>query len=599
MFPPVQPVDFLVDVFRFLRFSIHTDHHSSLHLSSTSLSMGRSQVLYNRTKGRYRSRHGVPGRGGSAEREATTTTYIEPDNLPPTQALPLISSSKSRRPKVDESILLAEPTTNYTSQSQTIPVDEDSLFAQGGMIDIASMAATLTSSMSLAQRLRIPSHVAYQLQYPNAMLDSNKVKPNKEMPAIEPQDAGRDDASYSVAHTRIRVGADGQVEARPKPGLYNPLSMTESVDHDEHMEHPTNATSQNRSLKLPAQLSESIQETEVEESTEDPSDVRLSTFDESLDPDSRCIRHGNDLIDDEEEDDEDEDNQRDRYLAIIDSNTEEEEDDLFDEPASAQPHPAAAVIGNWYETGYSSMSVQRELHSDKPVSPFQRSRERVSAPSTKDRSVTRPPKIDTSLGNFNRPSITTPTARTPKHANVGPFARPPHTEGEETESYLEGWLDEAMKSNDAVLPVHHIPVDPIDAIQDDCSSITDLPHHGGSSVSTLTVSKAGTRTTGTMPYQTRHLLYSSKYAEETLSRPYEDEDRRLRTHEHINTPAIITSASTMDSRGQVYDDDGSVQPRRRKHEPSPNGKKRSSSSKKKNEREGGEDLDAWLDSVIS
>ncbi len=544
--------------------------------------MGRSQVLYNRTKGRYRNRNGAPGRGVSTER---ATPYDEPTNLQLPGPQPTLASAKSRRAKIDESILLAEPMTTYAGQS--LVVDEDSMFAQGGIIDIASMAATLTSSMSLAQRLRIPCHVAYQLQNPNAMLDSRKAKPRKETKIVEDPQPIDDDASFSVAHTRLRVGSDGQVEARPKPGLYNPFSVAESFEDENYAEHviekQKTAIRQSEPKAIHTKPPAGLQ---AEESVQNESHNRLSTFDESLDSDARCIRHGKDFDDDDEE----EDDRKDRYLAIIDTN---DEDEHHPQPLSAQPLPATTVISSSFETGYSSLPPQPQMSAATPLSPVQRTR--VPLPAGKEKPGTRPPKVNTSLEKYKQTS----TATTPKHANSHQVSVLPVTREEESESYLEGWLDEAMKSSETPIPVRHIPVDPIDENQDDFSSITGLPYHGGSSVSTLTVSKVGARTSDNSTYKARNRPYMSMTAKEPQFRLHEEEeDRRFRTLGSICSSGSSVGGSTMDSRGQIYDDDGSVQPLKRKPEPPPHSKKKASSSKKKNE-EVGDDLDAWLDSVIS
>ena len=144
-----------------------------------------------------------------------------------------------------------------------------------------------------------------------------------------------------------------------------------------------------------------------------------------------------------------------------------------------------------------------------------------------------------------------------------------------------------MESEEPPLPIHQISVRPVSDNHDDYSSITDLPHQGGSSISSITFSKVGARTTDKPQYYNRN-------------RPYNDDDRRFSALDGIISSGSSGGGSTMDSRGQMYEDDGSVQPLTvaRKHQPSPHAKSKSSSSKAKAEA-GGEDLDAWLDSVIA
>jgi len=187
--------------------------------------MGRSQVLYNRTKGRFRNtnRTGVPGpagRGGAGRGKPGKTVPFDNDHGE--QPFPTDDTiQKKHKSNLDESILLVEPSIHFVSkESQT--VDEYSIFAQGGIIDIASMAATLTSSMSLAERLRIPAHVAQQLQI---SLDFTNSK--REERAIN------EDRSFSVYETKVRVDARGPKEARPKH-IHNDRPMiTSIVESDE------------------------------------------------------------------------------------------------------------------------------------------------------------------------------------------------------------------------------------------------------------------------------------------------------------------------------------------------------------------------------
>ena len=529
--------------------------------------MGRSQVLYNRTKGRYRQRNGAPGRGltGTPQR---VTNEGPAENIPPPQ--PALPNTKSRRPKIDESILLAEPTTMYVTHHEG--ADDDIVFASGGMIDIANLAATLTSSMSLAQQLRIPSHVAYQLQNPNVMLELKTVRSKNDM-SVE---TSNDDASFSVAQTRLRFDADGQVEARPKPGLYNPLVLVQSIKEDDYTEDAS--LHQDTHDQSPIMRSLAPVHSENQES--------VPTYDGSMmEPESRRIRHENDFHEDDD-DDEDESHGRDRYMALMESNLDDDSDDFYGETSLDQPPlpTGTTPTTSTYQAAYANASSQPEPTAPYSVPQVQSPR---GAPPLSNEKVAKrpPPKVDTSAGNMKRPPVPQPSAATPKHSNNNQGNIPHNNRPKESESYLEDWLEEALQSEEAPLPIHQISVRPVPDSHDDYSSITDLPHQGGSSISSITFSKVGTRTADKAPYYTRN-------------RTYNDDDRLLSALGGITSSGSSGGGSTMDSRGQMYEDDGSVQPPTRKHQPSPQGKTKASSSKAKSDT-GGEDLDAWLDSVIA
>lgn len=531
--------------------------------------MGRSQVLYNRTKGRYRQRNGAPGRGLTGAPPRVSNESPHENNIPPPQ--PAFNTAKSRRPKIDESVLLAEPTSMYVTHQEGF--DDDIVFASGGMIDIANLAATLTSSMSLAQQLRIPSHVAYQLQRPNDMQELKSVKSKNEM-SVE---TSNDDASFSVAQTRLRVDADGQVEARPKPGLYGPLVLVESIKEDEYIEDSSlhqDTHEQSRTMGALRPIHSENHES-------------VPTFDDSVEPESRRIRHGNEFDeDDDDEDDDDESHGRDRYMALIESNLDDS-DEFYGETSLDQlPPPTGTTPKNHtFEAGHAPASSRPEFPAPYSVPQVQSPREATQ--SSSEKSAKRKPKIDTSIGNIQRAAMVQPSAPTPKHSNNNQGSISRSNRPNESESYLEGWLEEALESEEAPLPIHQISVRPVVDNHDDYSSITDLPHHGGSSISSITFSKVGTRTTDKTPHYTRNRIHN-------------DDDRRFSLLGGITSSGSSGGGSTMDSRGQVYEDDGSVQPltATRKHQPSPHAKTKPSSSKTKVEA-GGDDLDAWLDSVIA
>ena len=159
--------------------------------------MGRSQVLYNRTKGRYKNRGGHqhqdgarggggrdpvnPGRGpGPSSRHGPTATATPSPHSrnqlqqrhkspsaqrnafgPSPQPQP---STQRRRPKLDESVLLMDQPRIHASRFPT-PYDDTafSLLESGGSsVDVPSMAATL-STLALSRRLRVPPHISAAL----------------------------------------------------------------------------------------------------------------------------------------------------------------------------------------------------------------------------------------------------------------------------------------------------------------------------------------------------------------------------------------------------------------------------------------------------
>ena len=137
--------------------------------------MGRSQVLYNRTKGRYKNRGAAqgstddkgggggrgrepnPGRGGDG-RGRTNHHLQQPDPQP--QAT--VPTKQRRTPKYDESMLLEPPSRIYKTTNVADDI-EMSTIGGSGSIDIRSMAAAFTTSLTLSQRLHIPKHIAQVL----------------------------------------------------------------------------------------------------------------------------------------------------------------------------------------------------------------------------------------------------------------------------------------------------------------------------------------------------------------------------------------------------------------------------------------------------
>lgn len=223
--------------------------------------------MYNRTKGRYRNKHGgaansaASSDGAANAASSTARTHhhqnyqeIAPQPVPQTYSK---QQTKAKRSKLDESVLLLnEPLVQpsyFHHSTSTTEEDETYLFSntERATLDLASMAATL-SATSLSQRLQVPAAVADSLAQvlpasavtplppseskvsagtssTSQSITSRKAKADNSLvtrgPRHQTSEARtiQDDSSFSVAHTRLKVGLDGQVEARPKPGTY-PIS---------------------------------------------------------------------------------------------------------------------------------------------------------------------------------------------------------------------------------------------------------------------------------------------------------------------------------------------------------------------------------------
>ena len=177
--------------------------------------MGRSQVLYNRTKGRNRNQ---AGRGGNQNNDTSGTgrtndhrtknisnsnSNHKPHNLP-RQSLPrgAISNSHQKDYEHEYELLFAGRDTylsNQNSSNSKNNFDDDydeekndasnpsSLFVGGstGSICILSMAATL-ESMSVDQRLRIPLRVA-ATAFPSRFRTEQAPKEEHEKPFLGTQ----------------------------------------------------------------------------------------------------------------------------------------------------------------------------------------------------------------------------------------------------------------------------------------------------------------------------------------------------------------------------------------------------------------------------
>ena len=124
--------------------------------------MGRSQVLYNRTKGRNKNR---PGRGGNRTSEESANASNNRKYSGHTPREQVHQASSANQPKDYEheyEVLFAGRTTFLSSSKTEDNDDEDNLLlgcSTNGSICIPSMAATL-ESMEISKRLRIPMRVA-------------------------------------------------------------------------------------------------------------------------------------------------------------------------------------------------------------------------------------------------------------------------------------------------------------------------------------------------------------------------------------------------------------------------------------------------------
>lgn len=128
--------------------------------------MGRSQVLYNRTKGRNRNRAGRGGNHDSTASKSSSTNHRRqglatqiPRQFHPSESLDRHSPKDYEQ---EYEVLFAGRST-YLSSSGGNKSDEEDLAlgdnSNYGSICIPSMAATL-ESMDITKRLRIPMHVA-------------------------------------------------------------------------------------------------------------------------------------------------------------------------------------------------------------------------------------------------------------------------------------------------------------------------------------------------------------------------------------------------------------------------------------------------------
>ena len=166
--------------------------------------MGRSQVLYNRTKGRYKNKRGqqsqeqlpqqssqTTNKGGNAGRGFHRSSRPSAGSIPhQPQPQPTHSNNTGKqhvyRPKIDESVLLNSSSKPFVASTPK-PLDEvsGSIFNQGNnasnssynsTIDIQSMAATMSMSLKVSQRLRVPPYVAQALFHSSAYMEQRQAE---------------------------------------------------------------------------------------------------------------------------------------------------------------------------------------------------------------------------------------------------------------------------------------------------------------------------------------------------------------------------------------------------------------------------------------
>jgi len=124
--------------------------------------MGRSQVLYNRTKGRNKNRSGRGGNRTSEESANASNNRKYSGHTPREQVHQTSAANQPKDYEHEYEVLFAGRTTFLTSKKTEDNDDEDTLLLGGsanGSICIPSMAATL-ESMEISKRLRIPMRVA-------------------------------------------------------------------------------------------------------------------------------------------------------------------------------------------------------------------------------------------------------------------------------------------------------------------------------------------------------------------------------------------------------------------------------------------------------
>jgi hypothetical protein len=216
--------------------------------------MGRSQVLYNRTKGRYKSR-GAAGRGGrgggeGAHTNSQGTSFASHKNRnsksnyqrdtpnarnedEDDDSSTVLSKRQHDREQLDdianESMVLLDDASMMTAQrsyfygrgkneKKSEETAAFSILEAGGSINVPSMAATF-STLGISKRLKLPKHLVAL-----AFGSKEETSGNRNEDAESEDVGGRlghskiedDVMSYTIVGTRNRatILSDGQVEVR-------------------------------------------------------------------------------------------------------------------------------------------------------------------------------------------------------------------------------------------------------------------------------------------------------------------------------------------------------------------------------------------------
>ena len=199
--------------------------------------MGRSQVLYNRTKGRNRNRAGRGGNQESTKSKSSNTNHRKqglsnqiPRQYHPNESLDRIASTDYEH---EYEVLFAGRSTYLSSRGGSKSEEED-LVGGGksnyGSICIPSMAATL-ESMDIAKRLRIPIHVA-------ARAFPDKVRIEEE----EKQEQQQEDNAAATVSNESSASSEQKIESSPDPDSSNLEDWLDDVcgiDDDSNAENDT------------------------------------------------------------------------------------------------------------------------------------------------------------------------------------------------------------------------------------------------------------------------------------------------------------------------------------------------------------------------
>ena len=178
--------------------------------------MGRSQVLYNRTKGRNRNRAGRGGNQESTASKSSNTNHRKQGITKPIPRQHQPNESLDRNAPTDyehEYEVLFAGRSTYLSSSGGSKSEEEDLVGGGnsnyGSICIPSMAATL-ESMDITKRLRIPMHVA-------ARAFPDKVRIEEE----EKQEHQQKDNAVATASNDSSASSEQKIKSSPDPESSN------------------------------------------------------------------------------------------------------------------------------------------------------------------------------------------------------------------------------------------------------------------------------------------------------------------------------------------------------------------------------------------